>query len=145
MDNLVQHIETLMNGDDVSLARKHSTSSVTSQSHSTITKPISQLSPKTQKEIHSLLKETADALDVTNVSIDDSRSSLQLLRSIIIEAGKRFGLNEASWVHQIQVQQKFHVSQESNEGREIPEDSPDLYCKKNKAASKPKKGILPCQ
>lgn len=68
---------------------------------STSNRPVRNLSPSRQKEVHSLLQETANTLEVNHVSMDMSLSSIQLLHSIIREACRKFGFSDSSWQKQL--------------------------------------------
>lgn len=59
--------------------------------------PVCQLSPQTKIEVKNFLKETADDFDVHHIPLDEKRSSINLLKSIIQEAGRRYGFEEKNW------------------------------------------------
>lgn len=95
VDDLIQQLESLMVHDDC--GDKNSGDSPASSKSSALAIPVCELSPNTKKEVHYILQETADSLEVNKISLDETQSSIELVRSLIAEAGMRYGFEEEDW------------------------------------------------
>lgn len=93
VDDIIEQLEVLMvhkKSDDI----KHKP---VKEKKSELNIPVYQLSPNTKIEVQNFLKQTADDFDVCHIPLDEKRSSINLLKSIIQEAGRRFGFEEKNW------------------------------------------------
>lgn len=97
VDELIDQIENLLDNNEENDVISDSTISCKSVSST----PIQSLCPSTKKEVWALLKETADALNVGDISMDMNLSSIQLLQSVIHEAGRRLGFSDYTWAKQL--------------------------------------------
>ena len=96
VEHLVERVEDLMVASAVN-------STTDQQSTECQPTPSSELlSSDVKAEVETLLQETAEKIDASISTMDDSSaSSIKLLRSIVREATQRFGYGVSAWVRRI--------------------------------------------
>ena len=110
VDNLILRLEQLM-------ASKCEAQSGADEAEDTtrlsiLNKPLGELSPHSRREVQCLLQEAADNMDVSGIDIDDTHSSIELVWSIIKEAGRRFGFGEDDWPKKMMNEQNLTFREE---------------------------------
>lgn len=91
VDALIQRLENLVS-NRISIEQEEHPNT-----KPTLSTPIKQLSPNCKKDIRHLLKETAESMEVRNVDLDISQSSVELVLSLMKEAAKQCGNEENNW------------------------------------------------
>lgn len=108
VDHLIQQLEILMTGRQSQNRTDFLEEAENTAAQALLRTPIRELSPDSKMLLYHLLEEAVDTMDAVGLKdheIDDSQSSIELVLSIVREAGKRFGLSEDDWPQKILTEQ----------------------------------------